>query len=324
MWAIDNLCKIYIISGQVPRTPFPVIAVPTDAASDTEAMGTKPKFWFYHPELGRCLYKQSRPNTGEDWAEKIASELCGLLGLPCAAIELATWNSGFGTVSPSFVPPTGTLIPGNDILAPLVPDYPRFQAFNVSQHTLDIVLNAISSSVVELPLNWTPPNGIATATETFVGYLMLDTWIGNTDRHHENWGFVEVRATKTLQVTGHLAPTYDHASSLGRELLDSKRLERLNNNAVAAYAVKCRSAFYAVVGDKKALSPLDAFQAAARRYPQAARVWQERLKSVSAADTLAIFDRISGERISEAAKAFARQILEINRHRLLLLGEEFC
>jgi hypothetical protein len=76
-------------------------------------MGTKPKFWFYHPELGRCLYKQSRPNTGEAWAEKIASELCGLLGLPSATIELAIWNSANGTVSPSFVPSTGTLIPGN-------------------------------------------------------------------------------------------------------------------------------------------------------------------------------------------------------------------
>ncbi|MEG4043074.1 hypothetical protein [Microcoleus sp. S11D4] len=120
------------------------------------AMGTKPKFWFYHPELGRCLYKQSRPNTGEAWAEKIASELCGLLGLPSATIELAIWNSANGTVSPSFVPSTGTLSPGNDILAPIVPDYPRFQAFNVSQHTLNAVLDTISNSAVEQPLNWTP------------------------------------------------------------------------------------------------------------------------------------------------------------------------
>lgn len=306
----------------MPTTPFPIIAVPTDAASDTEAMGTKPKFWFYHPELGRCLYKQSRPNTGEDWAEKIASELCGLLGLPNAPIELAIWNSAVGTVSPSFVPSTGTLIPGNDILAPIVPDYPRFQAFNVSQHTLDTVLDTISNSAVEQPLNWTPPDGIAKAADTFVGYLMLDTWIGNTDRHHENWGFVEVRGIQTPQVTAHLAPTYDHASSLGRELLDSKRLERLKNNAVAAYAAKCRSAFYALVGDKKALSPLDVFQAAARRHPQAARVWQERLEAVSAADTLGLFNRIPRERISEAAIAFAQQILEINQRRLLLLLEE--
>jgi hypothetical protein len=91
---------------------------------------------------------------------------------------------------------------------------------------------------------------------------------------------------------------------------------------VAAYAAKCRSAFYALVGDKKALSPLDVFQAAAQRHPQAARVWQERLEAVSAADTLGLFDRIPRERISEAAIAFAQQILEINQRRLLLLLEE--
>ncbi|MEG3898961.1 MULTISPECIES: hypothetical protein [unclassified Microcoleus] len=65
---------------------------------------------------------------------------------------------------------------------------------------------------------------------------MLDAWIGNTDRHHENWGFVEVRASKTPQVIAHLAPTYDYASSLGRE--HSKRLERPGDSAMAAYAAK--------------------------------------------------------------------------------------
>ncbi len=56
----------------------------------------------------------------------------------------------------------------------------------------------------------------------------------------------------------HLAPTYDHASSLGRELLDVKRQERLKGGFVTAYVAKCRSALYAQVGDKKALFTLDA------------------------------------------------------------------
>ncbi|MEG4589177.1 hypothetical protein QUA54_28755 [Microcoleus sp. MOSTC5] len=134
------------------------------------AMGTKPKFWFYHPELGRCLYKQSRPNTGEAWAEKIASELCGLLGLPSATIELAIWNSANGTVSQSFVLST-TLLPGNDILAPIVPDYPRFQAFNVSQHTLDTLWTPSAIAQWNSPSTGRRFSGIATAADTFIGYL---------------------------------------------------------------------------------------------------------------------------------------------------------
>lgn len=298
--------------------PFPIIVVPTDAAVATEAMGTKFKFWFHHPELGYCLYKQARPNTGEDWAEKIASQLCDLLGLPHAQIELATWNHNRGTVSPSFVPDAGNLIQGNEILGPMVPDYPQFQTFNVSQHTLDIVLTAISNKVVQLPLSWIPPQGITIAVETFVGYLLLDAWIGNSDRHHENWAFIETPITSsTSPATLNLAPTYDHASSLGRELLDIKRQEKLNNRSVSAYAEKCRSALYVQVGDRKALKPLDAFRLAAQRYPVAAGVWLEHLAGVSMTDTQALFNRIPNEFISEVAIAFAQQILEINQQRLL-------
>lgn len=302
---------------------FPVIVVPPDATLATEALGTKFKFWFHHPELGYCLYKQARPNTGEDWAEKIASELCELLGLPHARIELATWNSTFGTVSPSFVPINGTLILGNEILARRGPDYPQYQAFGVSQHTLDVVLAAISNNAVNQPLDWTPPDRILTAVDTFVGYLLLDAWIGNSDRHHENWGFVETRIESlTPQVTVHLAPTYDHASALGRELLDVKRQERLKGDSVTAYVAKCRSALYAQVGDKKALFTLDAFLDALQRYPNAAKVWLTLLASVSIADTMALFNRIPRERISEIAIAFAQEILEINQRRLLELREE--
>jgi len=42
---------------------------------------------------------------GEDWAEKVAAELCELLGLPYAAYELAsTWQGNRGVVSPNFLP----------------------------------------------------------------------------------------------------------------------------------------------------------------------------------------------------------------------------
>lgn len=63
---------------------FPILLVTQKAyeASSNETLGSKYKFWFYHEELGRCLYKQSRENLGEDWAEKVVSELCELLTLP--------------------------------------------------------------------------------------------------------------------------------------------------------------------------------------------------------------------------------------------------
>ena len=116
-------------------------------------------------------------------------------------------------------------------------------------------------------------------------------------------------ATETI----HLAPTYDHASCLGRDLSDEKRQKR----SVEAYANKCYSAFYHSVEDKKSLRTFDVFHRVAFRYPQAAYVWLARLEGISRANTLDIFGRIAKARISTVAIEFAQKILEFNQNRLL-------
>jgi hypothetical protein len=62
-------------------------------------------------------------------------------------------------------------------------------------------------------------SGDATAFDVFAGYIMLDAWIANTDRHPHNWAVLR-RATSAepLQLCG----SYDHASCLGFGVLDSK------------------------------------------------------------------------------------------------------
>lgn len=55
------------------------------------------------------------------------------------------------------------------------------------------MLSSIESSQVQLPPDWTAPEGIETAQDLFIGYILLDALIGNGDRHHENWGFVTSR-----------------------------------------------------------------------------------------------------------------------------------
>lgn len=296
---------------------FSVITI-TRAAyeqSTEEVMGNKRKFWFEY-EKQRYLYKQARAAQGEDWAEKVASELCKLLGLPHAIYELAqTWEGERGVVSPSFLLREGSLIHGNEILSPIIPNYPTTATYGVSQHTIEIVLNAIEAERVNLPLNWTTPLGIQKAVEVFVGYLLLDAWIGNGDRHHENWGFVRNKVGSRSGTALHLSPTYDHASSLGRDLPDEKRLEK----SPQAYASKCFSAFYSSIEAKKPLKTFDVFQYAAQRYPEAAHVWLERLKDISAANTVDIFSCIPSDRISPIAAEFAQKILEINHDKLLTL-----
>jgi hypothetical protein len=192
-----------------------------------------------------------------------------------------------------------------------------FETYGVSQHTIDVVLEAIATQSLNLPINWTPPSGIQTAIDVFVGYLLLDTWIGNGDRHHENWGIVRIKTASTSEETTHLAPTYDHASSLGRDLTDEQRQKR----SLEAYANKCFSAFYGSVDDKKTLKTFDMFLLIANRYPKAACVWLARLENITEANILDIFNRINSSRISPNASNFARSILKINKCRLLSLRE---
>ncbi|TVP56686.1 MAG: HipA-like protein [Nodularia sp. (in: Bacteria)] len=290
---------------------FPIIEIPPDAPEADEDLGTKEKFWFRYQNLP-YLYKKTRQNTGEDWSEKIASELCNLLDLPHAVYELATFNGENGIITPCFLPERGILTLGNEILAPIVPDYPQ-DSKDLTKHTIENISNAIESGSVNLPLECILPAGISLAMEVFVGYLLLDAWIGNTDRHHENWAYI-IFAEKI-----HLAPTYDHASSIGREMSDEKRRLKLKNKSVTGYAEKCRSLIYPSSGGEKPLKTFDAFCEVQQLYPEAARIWLEKLARVSSNDTLKLFERIPSHRISPTAIEFAQTILKFNQNRLLKL-----
>jgi hypothetical protein len=272
------------------------------------------KFWFEHPELGRCLYKQARLDlgVGEEWAEKVASELCELLGIPHANYERAATSEGNrGVVSSYFLPNGETLVHGNELLTQIVPNYPTLATYNLSQHTIDLVLRIISDESVDLPIGWTVASGLQKAVEVLVGYLLLDAWIGNGSRHHENWGVVRNKAVVTTSETAHiasttsgtvhLAPTYDHASNYSRDLSDEQRQRR----SVEAYPNKCFSAFYDKVDDKKPLKTVDVFDWAVRRYPNAAHIWLKRLEGISKANILDILNRIPNSRISPIAANFA-------------------
>ena len=65
----------------------------------------------------RCgLYKRARENTGEHWAEKVASEICELLDLPTHQVRLAEYEGVAGCAVRSFLNHRETLIHGNELL----------------------------------------------------------------------------------------------------------------------------------------------------------------------------------------------------------------
>lgn len=299
-----------------------IIEVPDDAVNLHEQLGTKPKFWFQGENSANYLFKEGRPDTGDDWSEKVASELCDLLGLPHAMYDLAVWKGRRGVVCPTFVPEGGQLIHGNELLAEIVSEYPTRQSFRVRQHTLHSVLAIVEDDRMRVPIGWDTRPGVASALDVFIGYLMLDAWIANQDRHHENWSLVV-----GPEPARHLAPTYDHASSLGSNETDRNRKDRLTTRdrgrSMEHYVERARSAFFLLPSSSRPMSTLEAFREAGKVRPEAARSWLESLAEVSWRDVQMIFEQIPRDLISDIAIEFALKILDLNRQRLLVLCEEF-
>ena len=284
-------------------------------------MGTKFKFWYFDSVHGYCLFKEGHPNTGEDWAERIAAELCELLKLPHAVYKLAVWQNRNGVISPNFIGKNEILAPGNEVLFRRDASYPK-QEKKTKKHSVANIFSTFEPLKVQLPKE-PAPSEIVTAQQIFLGYLMLDAWIGNTDRHHENWALI--RRIENGILTDRLAPTHDHASSFGAILLDEQRRERLTtkdrNRTIEAYVNKGRSAIFGNETDTKPLSLIGAFQAASSHNPQASKIWLEKLDSVTIKEIKAVFERLPEERATDTAKEFAIRLLEINRQRLLKLKQ---
>lgn len=177
----------------------------------------------------------------------------------------------------------------------------------------------VKSTEVKLPMGWVAPDtAIENAADVFIGYLLLDTLVSNQDRHHENWGLV------TLSNEVHLAPTFDHASSLGRNETDEKRLNRLNTkdtgNNVESYVNRAKSALYENPTSQSPLTTLDAYREAAKIRPKSGRYWLETLKNIRHSNIIAIFNEIPDGKITEIGIEFAVRMIEANISRMLDTG----
>jgi len=301
---------------------FEVRKVDRRYAQSVETVGSKPKFWFRDGKH-RLLFKADDRGTGEDWAELLVCELCQLIGLPHVVYELASEVEGERYIRPGVVcenmsPSPAELVLGNELMLAIDPLYPVQQRFKVRQHSVENVSETVAN--LEPPDQiWMSgvPSEVKSAVDVFVGYIMLDAWVANQDRHHENWG--AIRDINTIR----LAPTFDHGAALARNLLDAEREERLSTNdgnrTVVAFVRKGRSAFYGSADHARSLELTTAFLAFAERVPAAAIAWLDRLRHVDSESVREIVGRVPKSRMSDICKQFTMELLRTNQKRLLEL-----
>lgn len=214
--------------------------------------GSRPNDIYENPETGDLFYfKQSKSVfPTEIWSEVIASKIGQLLGLNLLDYNIGYTNQLVGCISKSMVAKNRgeELYHGVDILNDYIPE------FKITSKPKCTFQNWESISCNK-PI-------FKDFLFSFIDIIFFDAIVGNTDRHTENWAFIrgfnignnvkvklEIRPLKFLfslfkfklakRTKGQIhldisqsfkfAPIYDSGSCLGREILNRKIPNLLNN-----------------------------------------------------------------------------------------------
>ena len=289
--------------------PYPSVEVKAEWMLQPEAMGGKEKFWYRQPGESETswLFKYPRAGTGEYWAEKIVAEIAALLRIQHARVELAVFNDRPGTTTESFARKGRELAHGNQVLARKIRGYDPGLKYGQSMHTLSNIVQALDSVYGSAEI-------ARTAKLRIAEYVVLDALIGNTDRHHENWGLLRRRVGDRWK--SRVAPSFDHASSLGRELLDEYRDRLLAENRIGSYAEKGRGAVYWSEDKTHGPSPLELVRRAARDYSDLFRPALTKLEKLDESSMGDLVNRVPDGWISPSARKFAIVLMRYNLEQL--------
>lgn len=288
-----------------------------------EDNGRFDKYWVSHPQLGRCLFKAASPidSTPDrqqmDWREKVACELGKLIGLPMAQTEFASKSISekdaaiSGSISVDYTPSGSQTISLRGFLSQVDPNYDRAYSDRYEDgYSVENVICHLQQNSVGLPPSWERIEGVNDGADLLVGYLLLDTWLGATDRHDEN---LEIAISETGYT---LCPSFDHGDCLGSKLPSSERIANFRDPRLSE---SCWWQTQEVGGRFETIEATthEAFNNAYRDRPISAKAWLDKLFAITYTQVNEIFDRIPEERITLVLATFAKELLHFNQNELL-------
>lgn len=298
----------------MPNEPFPIVDVSNWDIITAETSGDEPKYWLQEPGVDlRWLVKTVTVKEGlvhgEDWAEKAVAHLGRMLGIPCARVQLAEMRGRSACISADLRPRSYDLQHGQGLLEECgAPGYVHGKGRDHPGHTLENIRASLDDALpppsCELPFD-------GTAYDVFAGYIVLDAWVANRDRHDNNWAVLRpaLASGGPLRLSG----SYDHASSLGFNLTDEKRKQLVDQNRVASWCEKGTA--WRFDYDRGTTLVELAVRALRLASPDARSYWPERLRQVQLEEVRNILARVP--RMSDPARTFAEMVLDVNRRRVL-------
>ncbi len=173
----------------------------------SEGSGRSEKLWLINPDTNQTgLFKYKKDvETTDHASECIASDIAGLIGIPCAKFEIGMFQGREGSMSYNIVERESiTLIEGIYGISLFYNNYD-------SEKLMDSKTGEkYSLEMIEKILH------VFGLFEEFLSILVFDYLIGNTDRHQSNWAFLKENKRITL------SPLYDNSSSLCAYVSEAK------------------------------------------------------------------------------------------------------
>ena len=319
----NAICGVVAVLGSrlpdVPDVQFDRIDVTDWEVYRDETSGVEAKMWLVPPEatgpalwLFKSVTADGAYECGEDWAEKAAAEVGAVMGVPCAAVDLAALRGVRGSISADLCPMGSEMQHGTLLMQDRgVRDYVPGRARGRPGHTLEniqlVLADALPPPGCELPFE-------ATAFDIFAGFMVFDAIIANRDRHDENWA---VLLPITSEGPTRLCGSYDHANSLGYNLDDARRSMYLDRkDGILGWCRKGTAHRFQYTPGK---SPQTLVQAAVRALrlasEEARSYWPRRVEELTEERIRSVTGRLPG--MSVPAHTFATEVLLTNRKRVL-------
>jgi hypothetical protein len=243
-------------------------------------------------------------------AEKLASELARLVGIPAALVELAARDGVRGALIEDARLPNWEVQAGQALIPEVVPDYdpddPEQRGHNI--HTIQRALARFA----------VPPGSDLPAAfrafDAFAGYLVFDALIAHGDRHDRNWA-VLVPPPETDYPEA-LCPSFDHAASLSFTLTDEMCAQHLRNGTVLRWASRGKASRFEHRGRSRWQTLVElAASAISVCGPTTRGFWRERIMSVES-DSVGSLVAAAPD-MSQIARDFTVELIMVNRGRLL-------
>jgi hypothetical protein len=206
--------------------------------------GSRPRVTLLHSQNGQKFFLKSyRHNTREVWAEMLASKLGELARLDVQVVSLKrlpepladVFRTNFGSYLPENWEPVGALV--RNI-------FPKGHEQLYGSQMIGTASDAVTLDRVERDIRATYLDG-EDILQKFSDMIVFDAWIGNMDRHHENWavtqtsisqqlGFFKLTPAEreSLKTKRQFTQLFDHGSSLLFELGDEKVAHYLSNKNI--------------------------------------------------------------------------------------------